>query len=110
MLAGSRFLRKSEENYWPVEGEALAVKWSLEDTRFFTWGCKDLHIQTDLRPLVKLLGGKPLDDIDNSRLLSFIERTMPWKFDIKYVPGHSIPGLDTTSRRPGDKKITHDDD
>ena len=110
VLAGSRFLRKSEENYWPVEGEALAVKWSLEDTRFFTWGCKDLHIQTDHRPLVKLLGGKPLDDIDNSRLLSFIERTMPWKFDIKYVPGRSIPGPDATSRRPGDTKVTHDDE
>ena len=108
-LAGSRFLRKSEQNYWPVEGEALAVKWSLEDTRFFTWGCRDLHIQTDHRPLVRLMGGKPLDDIDNSRLVSFIERTMPWQFNIKYVPGRSIPGPDAASRRPNEKS-EHDDE
>ena len=92
VLAGSRFLRKSEQNYWPVEGEALAVKWSLEDTRFFTCGCRDLHIQTDYRLLVPLMGGKPLDNIDNSRLVSFIEKTMPWRFTISYVPGRLIPG------------------
>ena len=110
VLAGSRFLRKSEENYWPIEGEALAVKWALEDTRFFTRGCTDLHIQTDHRPLVKLLGGKPLENIDNSRILSFVEKTMPWKFDIKYVPGRSIPGPDAASRRPGDATVYHEDE
>ena len=112
VLAGSRFLRKSEQNYWPVEGEALAVKWSLEDTRFFTWGCKDLHIQTDHRPLVRLMDAKPLDDIDNtnSRILTFIERTMPWRFSIKYVPGTSIPGPDATSRNPNVKADYDDED
>ena len=75
-LAGSRFLKKAEQNYWPVEGEALAVKWALVDPRFFTWGCNDLHIQTDHPPLVKLLGNRALDEIDNNRLLSFKEKTM----------------------------------
>jgi hypothetical protein len=65
VLAGSRFLNKAEENYWPTEGEALAVAWSLEDTWFFTAGCRDLHIQTDHHPLVSLLGNKPLDEINN---------------------------------------------
>ena len=102
-LAGSRFLKKAEQNYWPVEGEALAVKWALEDTRFFTRGCKDLHIQTDHRPLVKLLGNRALDEIDNNRLLSFKEKTMPWRFKIAYVPGCKIPAPDATSRRPDDR-------
>ena len=35
-LCGSRFLRKSEERYCPIEGEALSVAWSLEQTRYFT--------------------------------------------------------------------------
>ena len=46
-LAGSRFLRTAEQNYAPVEGEALAVAWALEDSRFFTLGCDDLVIATD---------------------------------------------------------------
>ena len=61
-LAGSRFLSDAEKNYWPTEGEALGVAWSLEDTKFFTLGCTDLHVQTDHRPLVKLLGDRTLDE------------------------------------------------
>ncbi|KAK4305128.1 hypothetical protein Pmani_022960 [Petrolisthes manimaculis] len=37
-LAGSRFLRNAEKRYAPIEGEALAVAWALEDSRFFTMG------------------------------------------------------------------------
>ena len=101
-LDGSRFFKKAEQNYWPVEGEALAVKWALVDPRFFIWGCNDLHIQTDHRPLVKLLGNRALDEIDNNRLLSFKKKTMAWRFKISYVPGFKIPTPDATSRRPND--------
>ena len=69
-LAGSRFLHQAEANYWPTEGEMLAVAWALHDTRFFTLGCRDLHIKTDHRALVKLLGDKKLEDIDNRRLVN----------------------------------------
>jgi hypothetical protein len=51
-LAGLRFLKKGEENYWPVEGEFLAATWALDDTKFFTWGCDNLVLQTDHQPLV----------------------------------------------------------
>ena len=34
---------------------------------------------------------------------------MPWKFDIKYVPGRSIPGPDATSRKPIDNS-EHEDE
>ena len=102
-LAGSRFLHKAEKNYWPVEGEALAVAWALEDTRFFTIGCGDLHIQTDHRPLVKLFGDRTLDEIDNRRLINLKEKTMAWKFEIHHVPGRSIPAPDATSRHPQER-------
>ena len=32
--------------------------------------------------LLRLMGGKPLDYIENSRLILFIERTMSWKFEV----------------------------
>ena len=98
-LAGSRFLHKAEANYWPTEGEMLAVAWAPHDSRFFTIGCRDLHIQTDHRALVKLLGDKRLEDIDNRRLVNLMEKTMAWNFSITWVPGTAIPGPDATSRQ-----------
>ena len=99
-LAGSRFLHKAERNYWPVEGEALAVAWALGDSKFFTLGCSDLHIQTDHRPLVKILGDRTLDEIHNRRLINLKEKTMPWRFKIHHVPGKLIPAPDATSPYP----------
>jgi len=86
-----------------VEGEALAVAWSLEDSKFFTLGCNNLHIQTDHRPLVKLFGDRTLDEIDNRRLINLKEKTMAWRFEIHHVPGRSIPAPDATSRSPHDR-------
>ena len=105
-LAGSRFLNKAEQNYWPVEGEALTVAWALEDTRYFTMGCRNLHIQTDHRPLVKLFGDRTLDEVSNKRLINFLQKSMAWQFQIHYVPGSSIPAPDATSRSPDDRTDT----
>ena len=100
VLAGSRFLTSAEQNYWPTEGEALAVVWALEDSRFFTLGCTDLEVQTDHKPLVKLLGDRTLDEIQNRRLVNLKERTFPWKFGVSWVAGRTIPAPDATSRHP----------
>ena len=108
-LAGSRFLHKAEQNYWPTEGELLAVAWALHDTRYFTLGCRDLHVQTDHRALVRLLGDKNLDEIDNRRLVNLKEKTMPWSFSVAWVPGTAIPAPDATSRRPQDTPGMPDD-
>ena len=108
-LAGSRFLHQAEANYWPTEGEMLAVAWALHDSRYFTLGCRDLHVQTDHRALVKLLGDKNLEDIDNRRLVNLKEKTMPWNFTISWVPGTAIPAPDATSRRPQDTTSAGDD-
>ena len=99
-LAGSRFLRDAEKRYAPIEGEALAVAWALEDSRFFTVGCRDLIITTDHKPLVKILGDQALDDITNPRLFRLKQRTLMWRYRIRHVPGKSIPAADATSRYP----------
>ena len=38
-LIGSRFLHGPEQRYAPIEGEALAMAWGIEQTRYFTQGC-----------------------------------------------------------------------
>lgn len=99
-LAGSRFLRSSEQRYAPIEGEALAIAWALEDTKFFTLGCDELVITTDHKPLVKIFGDRSLDEISNTRIFRLKQRTLAWRFDIVHVPGKSIPASDATSRNP----------
>ena len=85
-LAGSRFLNGAEERYAAVEGEALAIAWGLQHTKYFTQGCDNLLVVTDHKPLVKILGDRTLDEIDNSRLFCLKQRTLPWRFEIVHMP------------------------
>ena len=107
-LAGSRFLRDAENRYAPVEGEALAVAWALEDSRFFTMGCRDLIVASDHKPLVKLLGDRALDDIHNPRLFRLKQRTLMWRYRIVHVPGKDNHAADAASRYPSNADPTCD--
>ena len=99
-LAGSRFLSPAEQRYAPVEGEALAVAWSLEQTKYFTQGCTKLIVVTDHKPLVKILGDRTLDEISNTRIFRLKQRTLPWSFNIAHLPGKTNIAADATSRHP----------
>ena len=70
----------------PIEGEALAVAWSLEHTKYFTLGCDDLIVVGDHKPLTKILGDRTLDEIANIRLFRLKQRTLPWIFEIYWMP------------------------
>ena len=99
-LCGSRFLKNAEVRYAPVEGEALAVAWALQQTKYFTLGCDDLLIVVDHKPLTKLLGDRTLDEISNPRLFRLKEKTLPWLYKIAWLPGKDNHFSDATSRRP----------
>ena len=106
-LAGSRFLKPAESRYAPVEGEALAIAWSLEQTKYFTQGCDKLTVITDHNPLVGLFESTTLDQITNPRLFSLKQRTLPWKFTTIHRPGKDNNFADATSRFPS--TIENDD-
>ena len=105
-LAGSRSLSSAEGRYAAIEGEALAVAWGLEQTKYFTQGCDNLVIVTDHKPLVKIFGDRTLDEITNSRLFRFKQRTLPWKFEIQHLPGTSNTAADAASRHPASSGAT----
>ena len=100
-LAGSRFLTGAEQRYAAVEGEALAIAWGLEQTQYFTLGCSDLLVVTDHKPLLRIFNDRTLDEIPNTRLFRIKQRTLPWNFSTKYMPGKTNLAADAASRYPG---------
>ena len=106
-LAGSRFLSSAEQRYAAIEGEALAVAWGLEQTKYFTQGCDNLIVVTNHKPLVKIFGDRTLDEISNSRLFRLKQRTLPWRFEMHHLPGKSNSAADATSRHPSPSGSTN---
>ena len=99
-LAGSRFLSGAEKRYAAIEGEAMAIAWGLEQTRYFTQGCQNLVVVTDHKPLTKIFGDRTLDEIYNTRLFRLKQRTLPWRFRVEYLPGKTNLAADAASRYP----------
>jgi hypothetical protein len=100
IFAGSRFTTDAESRYAPIEGEALAVSYALDKCRMFVLGCTDLLVATDHKPLVAILGDTSLDKVTNPRLFRIKEKTLPYSFTIKHVPGAWHHGPDACSRQP----------
>ncbi len=99
-LCGSRHLSAAEAGYASVEGEALAVVWCLRKARLFLLGCPNLVLVTDHRPLVRLLGDRALKDIVNPRLFALKEKTLQYRFAVKYLSGKRNCAADFLSRYP----------
>ena len=87
MFCGSKFTSPAESRYSPVEGECLAVAWSLRKAKYYVAGCEDLIVAVDHKPLLGLLNEKGLDQIENNRLCKLKEKTMSYRFGIIHVPG-----------------------
>ena len=99
-LAGSRFLKGPEQRYAAIEGEALAIVWGLEQTKYFTQGCPSLIVVTDHKPLTKIFGDRTLDEITNTRLFRLKQKTLPWYFRVEHMPGETNCAADAMSRYP----------
>ena len=101
ITAGSRFLKDAEKRYAPVEGEALAMVYGLTSTKVYCLGNEKLIVGVDHKPLLAIMGDKPMDQIDNPRLLSFKQKASPYSYTMVHIPGKEHVGPDTTSRYPG---------
>ena len=87
VFCSSRYTSPAESRYAPVEGECLAVAWSLKKAKYFVLGCKELIVAVDHKPLLGVLNEKGLEDIENTRLEKLKEKTMSYRFTIIHVPG-----------------------
>ena len=89
-LVGSRFTHDAESRYAPIKGEALAM--ALDKAQHFVLGCKNLTIAVDLKPLLKIVGDRSLDHINNTRLRNLKEKILQYHFKIcaLFVGCHTI--------------------
>ena len=99
----SRKLTAVERRYSQIEREALAVVWACEKLHFYLYGIK-FTIKSDHRPLKILYAptGKPC-----ARILRWALRLLPYKFEIRHIPGISNPA-DYFSRKPTDEASNDD--
>ena len=100
VLCNSRYTSPAESRYSPVEGECLAVAWSLKKAKYFVLGCENLVVAVDHKPLLGVLGDKDLEDIENTRLANLKEKTFRYRFSMVHVPGVKNKVADASSRYP----------
>merc|ERR1712105_425394 len=55
----------------------------------------------DHKPLVAVMGNRPLELIKNPRLMSLKDKTLIYKFKCVHIPGNIHTGPDVASRYPG---------
>ena len=96
----SRYLNAAEKNYSTNELEMLAVVWGAEYFRNYVLGRKFL-IVTDHKALVSLLNGNNKKNKTMfSRLTRWLDRLIPFDFQVEHKPGAKIGLADYLSRHP----------
>ena len=102
----SRALPSTEVKYAQIEKESLALTWGCERFCDYLIG-KPFHMLTDHKPLVSLLGSKPLDSLP-LRVQRFRMRLMRFTYTISHVPGKDLTVVNTLSRAPVSSHTSED--
>ena len=94
----SRSKTDCESRYVQIEKVALALTWACDRFAQYVMGVH-IHLDTDHKPLITLLGQKLLDQLP-LRVQRFRLRLMRYSYDISYVPGKNLHTADALSRAP----------
>ena len=103
----SRFLNSNEERYSVNEFELLGVVWSVDYFKYYLFG-KSFTIITDHRALLSIMKQHRSIKSYNSRLTRWIDRLLPFDFNIEHIPGAKMGMVDYISRQPNQEaKVTN---
>ena len=91
----SRKLTPVEQRYAQTEREALAVVWGVERLHFYLYGIQ-FQVKSDHSSLLTLYSPK---GTPGARVLRWALRLLPYRFEIKHIPGVTNPA-DYFSRKP----------
>ena len=104
----SRVMTPTEQRYAQVEKEALAVTWACERFLHYLLGLP-FEIKIDHKPLVSLLGNKPIDELP-LRIQRFRMRMMKYTYSIFHVLGKNLIIADALSRAPSQHFTSEDEE
>ena len=102
----SRFLNSLEENYSVNELEFLGEVWAIEHFKYYLYG-KHFTVITDHQALIGALNTSERSKTSQSRLTRWIDRLIPFHFDIKHLAGNKMGLIDYISRNPVGLAIPH---
>jgi len=102
----SRSLTSTESNYAQIEKELLLVTFALSKFHIYIYGSK-IIVNNDHLPLVSLMK-KPIDKIKNNRLRRLRIKTLPYTFNLEYIPGPKLFISDLLSKNIVHRPIKDD--
>ena len=88
-----------ENKYSVNELELLAAVWAIENFKYYLYG-RRFTLITDHQALVSALQCNKNNKIYQSRLTRWIDRLLPFDFDIKHLAGSKMGLIDYISRHP----------
>ena len=95
----SRFLTPLESKYSINELELLADVWAVEHFKNYLYGTK-FQIVSDHKALASVLKGNKSNKTYSSRLTRWVDRLLPFEFEIFHAPGRTMGIADYLSRHP----------
>ena len=94
IYSASRSLTKAEENYQNLEKETLATIWGMECFHYFLYG-KEFTLETDQKCVTSIYK-KHIVDV-SPWIQRLIICSLPYNFQVVYVPGRNMPVSDALS-------------
>ena len=101
----SRFLTNFEAKYSINELELLAVVWAIEHFRNYVYGVK-FQVISDHKALASVLRPNRGNKTFSSRLTRWVDRLLPFEFEVIHAPGRVLSFADYLSRHPTELKRT----
>ena len=95
----SRYLNAQEKKYSTNEMELLAVVWAVDRYKHYLLG-KPFTIATDHKALTTALDVNQSNKTYQSRLTRWVDRLLPYQFNIIHIPGRDMGIVDYLSRDP----------
>ena len=97
----SRFLTELEAKYSINELELLAVVWSVEHFKNYVYGI-NFGVVSDHKALQSVLKSNKGNKTYSSRLTRWVDRLLPFDFNVVHEPGRTLGLADYLSRHPSE--------